>query len=46
MLKLVSVFMWAVSRARIEQAIKETIELAKPYDLELEMATTKVITNG
>jgi PAS domain S-box-containing protein len=29
------------SRARVEQAVKEAIELAKPYDLELEMITAK-----
>ncbi|MGZ9164884.1 MAG: PAS domain S-box protein [Anaerolineales bacterium] len=29
------------SRQKIEQAIKEAIELAKPYDLELEMVTAK-----
>ena len=29
------------SRARVEQAVKDAIELAKPYDLELEMDTAK-----
>ncbi|HSL29045.1 MAG TPA: PAS domain S-box protein [Anaerolineales bacterium] len=28
------------SRERVEQAVREAIELAKPYDLELEMVTT------
>ncbi len=31
------------SRARIETAVKEAIELGKPYDLELEMVTAKRI---
>ena len=29
------------SRARVEQAVQEAIQLAKPYDLELEMVTAK-----
>ncbi len=29
------------SRARVEQAVREAIELARPYDLELEMVTAK-----
>ena len=29
------------ARARVEQAVKEAVELAKPYDLELEMVTAK-----
>ena len=29
------------SRERVEQAVKEAIELARPYDLELEMVTVK-----
>ncbi|HSL44773.1 MAG TPA: PAS domain S-box protein [Anaerolineales bacterium] len=29
------------SRQRVEQAVKEAVELAKPYDLELEMVTAK-----
>ena len=34
-------FYIAESRQRIEQAVKEAIELAKPYDLELEMVSAK-----